>query len=119
MLKLFELETTNSMDIRVPTESYVGFKQLMFQNGLTTNQFFSHIVKLADARDPLAIKLVASLKEELLRTRRKGGASMTKKVRISKEGLYDLLESHSPLSVDEKRMEEEEEHGDVNNFENS
>lgn len=112
-LRVLELEKKDRHLIGINTsiQSVIEFRKLLFKQRLSLGEFFTYMMKLAELSDPMLTNIIESCKKDKVeRIKNYGtqGSGLVKKVRVTSEALYDLIESESPIQDDsDERLEDD------------
>jgi len=94
MIIVEEKKSRIRLDIETSEEALIEFRRLLFENGLSAQEFLSFLFLLSQMKDPNVIQLIELAKLEKIKN--------NEKIKItnnpsSSNALYNLLEQRSPL----------------------
>lgn len=86
-----EFETRTSVGIAVPRTSLVMFRRIMYENGITLQEFISQIIRMVVDRDPKMKAVLEAAKSKRIANNK------PKFIYTTPQALYSALEQKNPL----------------------
>ena len=94
MIVVEEKKSRIRLDIETSEEALIEFRRLLFENGLSVQEFLSFLFISSQLKDPSVIQLIEMAKIEKIKNNEK--VKTTDKP-SSSNALYNILEQRSPL----------------------
>ena len=94
MIVVNEKKNHIRLDIEVSEESLIGFRRLLFENGLSVQEFLAFLFFCSEIKDPNIIQFIEMAKIRKINNSQK---TVTTTKPSSSNALYNLLEQRSPL----------------------